>query len=84
MGTNLQGGSPSSESFCPMCKHLGRSGAALVTCFACGDMYCSGCSQCACDRLAAYLDDLLEVPKKESRLSLLQRFIQEWGRATEK
>jgi hypothetical protein len=79
MATNLEGTSSSNESSCPFCKHAGRSGAELATCFACGDRYCTGCSQCACERLTAYLDDLLKVEKKENRVPLLQRFIQEWA-----
>jgi hypothetical protein len=79
MATNVQGLSFPTESSCPCCKHAGRAGAEMVTCFACGDRYCQICSQCACDRLVAYLDDLLQVKEIESRLSLLQRFIREWA-----
>ena len=79
MATNPQGPSFSTESSCLFCKQIGRNGAELVTCFACGDRYCSGCSQCACDRLAAYLDDLRQEQKKESRSSSLERFIQKWA-----
>lgn len=78
MANNPQGPRVSAESPCPFCKQMGRDGTELVTCFACGDRYCPGCSQCACDRLAAYLDDLHRVQKKESRSALLKRFIQEW------
>jgi hypothetical protein len=79
MATNLQEPKFSTESSSVFCGHMGRNGAELTTCFACGDRFCSICSQCACDRLAAYLNDLHQAEKKESRLSLLQRFIQEWA-----
>ena len=79
MAINQQGPSISAESTHLFCKHVGRNGTDLATCFACGDRYCAICAQCACDRLAAYLDDLHKVQREESRLSLFQRFIQEWA-----
>jgi hypothetical protein len=79
MATNPAGPNLSSETPCLFCKHMGHEGAKITTCLSCGDHFCSVCSQCACDRLAAYLADLGEVQKKESRVSLLQRFIQEWA-----
>jgi hypothetical protein len=79
MATSIQGPSSSAKTSCLFCRDMGRNGAELVTCFACGDRYCPGCSRCACDRLVAFLDDLLQLQNKESRLPLLQSFIQKWA-----
>jgi hypothetical protein len=42
---------------CPVCKRP-CSDDDLSECYACGDKFCQYCSECSCDRLAAYLKDL--------------------------
>jgi hypothetical protein len=63
------------------CKDMERDDADVTTCFGCGDRYRRGHSKCSCDRLSAFLDDLIQVENRESRMPLLQHFIQEWAGA---
>ncbi len=78
MAANPQTPGPSADSSHQLNKHLGCNGAELITCFACGDRYCPVCEECACDQLAEFLDELHKVQKRESRMPLLQHFIEDW------
>lgn len=79
MATNARRPTTSANSTYPSSGHIECNHAELKICIGCGDEYCPACGQCACDRLAAGLDGLIKVQKKEIRLSLLQRFIKEWA-----
>jgi hypothetical protein len=50
------------QTMCQVCK-TSCGPDELAQCYECDEQFCRNCSECACDRLAAYLADLTPEAK---------------------